>query len=254
MGASVRAALLLAAIGCNHAGSRPAQPSFAAEVCARVPAEQATAAVIYGVVFEPSGRPIGGARIEAVRADREEAWWQSLESFQTTTAANGSYALPLPPGPYLARVIAGAHELLWVDLIARAQATHRLDAKIDRALPAGVTDVIEIGRERVAIAPDCEWTCPDEQAPPPGWWRGALACPAGTRLTYERALNRAAIEVMCQTPDGVRHGPYAAWGTNKGSAAAQYGWYQRGTRCGAWRAGGAASERAGDAPPASRRP
>lgn len=229
------AAALLAAIGCGPAAARPAQPSFAAEVCARAPAEQETAEVIYGVIVEPSGRPIAGARIEAVRTDREEAWWQSLESFQVTTAVNGAYSLALPPGPYVARVTSGAHELLWVHLIASAHVTRRLDAKIERALPAGIVDVIEIGRERVAIAPDCEWTCPDEQAPPPDWWRGALACPAGTRLTYERALNRIAIEVSCRTPDGVRHGPYAAWSTSRGSAAATYGWYQHGDKCGAWR-------------------
>jgi hypothetical protein len=166
MVASVRAAFLLVAIGCSGAATRHAQPSYTTDVCAQLPADDPTAAMIYGVVVEQNGRPLGGARIEAVRADRDEAWWLSLESFQTTTAANGSYALALPPGLYLARVTTGDHELVWVDLFALAHVTHRLDARIDRASPAGITDVINVGRERVAIVPDCEWACSTEPAPP----------------------------------------------------------------------------------------
>ena len=241
MVASARAAFLLVALSCSGAATRHAQP-YATDVCARVPPDNPTAAVIYGVVVEQNGRPLGGARIEAVRADRDEAWWLSLESFQTATAANGSYALTLPPGLYLARVTAGDHELMWVDLLARAQGMHRLDARIDRASPAGIADVIDVGHERVAIVPDCEWACPTEGAPPSGWWRQALACPAGTRLTFDRATSRAAIEVSCQMPDGARHGPYAAWDTGKRGGAARYGWYQRGEKCGAWRDGAAVDD------------
>jgi carboxypeptidase family protein len=251
---SVRAAMLLVAIGCSGGATRPVQRPYMTDVCVRPPADDPTREVLYGVVVEQNGRPIGGARIEAVRADRDEAWWLSLESFQTATAANGSYALALPAGPYLARVTAGSHELLWVDLVARAHGMHRLDARIDRALPPGITDVIAVGRERIAIASDCEWTCSTEEAPPPGWWRGAIACPAGTRLTYDRAQSRAAIEVSCQTPDGVRHGPYTAYAAgdpSKRGAVATSGWYERGKECGARRIGDAVGDPADGAPSSS---
>jgi hypothetical protein len=161
--------------------------------------------------------------------------WLRTPAFQTTSAADGSYALSVDRDDAVIFDLDG-RQVVWM----HAEAPRRIDVAIDRSKPKGVIALFD-GDFMTGDPCEDARSCPSvatQHAPAVDWWTRPRPCPDGAQLRFQIAGDMATapgVTVSCER-DGVNHGAITtmirppegySWRVSRG-------WYDHGKRCGTW--------------------
>jgi hypothetical protein len=225
----VTASVLCAVAACSGATPKPARVTAVACVELAPPAATRSA---YGVVRDPDGAPIAGARVTVREWRYGGPVWRSAARAEAATGADGAYVIDVAMADAVVEYEHAGRTVVWTR-VSGAAGAHRIDVVLDGRQPAGVIGVFDA---RTMVGSACgPWICPADRAPAAGWWTAATPCPAGAHLAFQSSREVPRIAVACVAADGVEHGAITQWGMGSdGGWVVSSAWYDRGEPCG-WR-------------------
>ena len=186
---------------------------------------------VYGIVTDGVGRPLEGVDVEEMR------WtpalgpdWMRVPGATATTAADGTYHLPLSVG-HIVVFKSDGRQVVWGHVVA----PRRIDVVLDRTKPRGVVALFDARLDEDRCG---GWQCPMSHEPVADWWTRPHPCPDGATLRFalsgHYSMGGAGVGVECEL-DGKRHGPFTSWVVAADRTLDDVsGWFDHGRRCGQW--------------------